>query len=128
MFPGEIVRYAWTEDRILADRANAAAGIRRSCYFRAEWNDIRLGNRVRYEHQRIFFLGQNCAEIQPRAARHARTSAATLRGDGTSLRQRQSSDAEALCDSGRSAECVRHGPQSKACFRRSHGRTAEAHE
>ena len=63
--------------------------------------------------RRVFFLGQDRAGVQRRAADQPRAVAAAVRGDGAAGGQGQLADAEAVHDSAACAERFRHGPQSQ---------------
>ena len=73
---------------------------------------IALGFAVVMNAISLFFLGQDCADVERSAAGNARAVAAALRGDGAPGGQGEFAGAETVRNSRSGAECVCDRPKS----------------
>src|SRR6267154_4210161 len=102
------------QDRVSSDRADAAADVHWPLLWWAERDDARAGLGRSHELRLLLLLRQDRAGHVPRAAGHARATAAGVCSAGAPDAEDWYPDAKDLCDPDRVAECVRHGTESAA--------------
>src|SRR5579859_8161637 len=100
------------QDRVPADRDDAAADVLRPLLRWTERNDSRPRLRRGDELRRLLLLRQDRAGYLPRSTRHARATPSRLRCSRAPRAKNEYSDAEDLCDPNGLTQRLRHRTQS----------------